>query len=137
MHIDSLLSLPAAASRVPRAVAGMKPDFKKVLQKYIPPTDDEKQARKKAEDAASGLVSNALILPILTQIRHSTFNTEGPFSPGKEEKAFGPEFDMQLADRIARSPRLGITNSLADRLIKRSQNRTPAQDGLKGLNVHG
>jgi hypothetical protein len=135
MHIDSLLSLPASASRVPRAVAGMKPDFKRVLQKYVPPTENEKKARKKAEDAAADLVSNALIMPILTQVRRSPFNADGPFSPGKEEKAFGPQFDMQLADRIARSPKLGIKNALADRLMKRGLAR--AQGGLKGLNVHG
>jgi hypothetical protein len=48
-------------------------------------------------------------------------DAKGPFSQGKAEKAFGPEFDMQLADRIAQSPRLGIKDALVDRLMRRGQ----------------
>jgi hypothetical protein len=81
--------------------------------------DGEAARQKLAEEAATGLVSQALILPILKQIRRSPFNQEGPFSPGIGEKTFGTQFDIAIADRIAQSPRLGIKTALADRLMKR------------------
>ncbi len=77
-------------------------------------------AHAKAEKAASGLVSNALILPILKQVRRSSLGENSVYSGGNGEKAFGPEFDMQLADRIAQSPRLGVREALVQRLEKRS-----------------
>ena len=111
-------------------------NFQRLLQQksnqHMSPTKAEKQAR----DGAAGLVSEALILPVLKQVRQSSLNKDGPFSPGIGEKAFGPEFDMQLADRIAQSPNLGVKKALVQRLIKRGQ---PAVvPGVhKGLNVHG
>ena len=114
-------------------------DFQKLLQnkskQFIPQTKAEKQAH----EAAAGLVSEALILPILKQVRQSPFNKDGPFSPGNGEKTFGPEFDMQLADRIAHSPRMGITNALAKKLIKRgadvkAKGNAPA---TRKLDLHG
>jgi Rod binding domain-containing protein len=93
---------------------------------------EEAARRKDAEDAAAGLVSNALILPILKQLRRSSFGENTAFSPGIGEKAFGPEFDMQLADRIAHSPSLGIKNALAKRMLK----TRPANKG-SALNLHG
>jgi hypothetical protein len=41
---------------------------------------------------------------------------------------------MQIADRIAHSPRLGIRNALADKLMKGP--RPMAAKGT-GINVHG
>jgi hypothetical protein len=84
---------------------------------------------KRVRDAAAGLVSQALILPILKQIRRSPWGTNPIFGGGMGEKAFGPEFDMQIADRIARSPRMGATNALTERLMKRTT--------VQGLDVNG
>jgi hypothetical protein len=80
--------------------------------------DEAAKRHAKAEKAAEGLVSNALILPILKQVRRSAFAQNDVFSGGNGEKAFGPEFDMQLSDRIAKSPRLGVKNALVARLEK-------------------
>ena len=85
-----------------------------------------------AEEAATGLVSQALILPVLKQIRRSPFNQEGPLSPGIGEKTFGTQFDIAIADRIAQSPRLGIKKALADRLMTRGQKTAKTK-----LDVHG
>ncbi len=120
------------------AGAGGK-DFQKLLRQATAAQgggkDSDLMAREKeANQAATGLVSNALILPILQQVRRSMEQSKGPFAPGKGENAFGPEFDVQLADRIAQSPRLGIKTALANRLIRRGQTAAPAH---KGLNVHG
>ncbi len=99
-----------------------------------PPTE----AEKKAHDAAAGLVAEALILPVLTQVRQSSFNSDGPFSPGIGEKSFGPQFDMQLADRLAHSPQMGVTNALAKRLLKRGTAKPAAKAaGNTKLDVHG
>jgi len=99
-------------------------NFQRLLQQksnqHMSPTKAEKQAR----DGAAGLVSEALILPVLKQVRQSSLNKDGPFSPGIGEKAFGPEFDMELADRIAHSPRMGITDALAKKLLKRATGAT-------------
>lgn len=92
----------------------------------------------KAQDAAAGLVSNALILPILKQVRRDSEETKSVFGGGNGEKAFGPQFDMQIADRIARSPNLGIKNALADRLEKHyGSSKTTNTRKAETLNVHG
>lgn len=78
----------------------------------------------KAEKAAAGLVSNALILPVLKQLRRSSFGKNSVFSGGNGEKTFGPEFDMQLADRIAQSPNLGIRDALAAKMEQRGHAMT-------------
>jgi len=96
---------------------------------------DTSEARKRAESAAAGLVSNALILPVLKQLRRSPWGGDGVFSGGSGEKSFGPQFDMQLADRIAHSPRLGIKNALADRLMKRGLAKQATTN--KGFDVNG
>jgi len=99
---------------------------------------DQTDRRAQAETAAAGLVSNALILPILKQIRRSPFGENTVFSGGNGEKMFGPQFDMQLADRIAQSPRLGIKNVLADRMMKKAPQKSAAASFRKsGIDLHG
>lgn len=100
----------------------------------------QEEARKVAGD----LVSNALIMPVLKQIRRDPFGQNTIFSAGKGEKAFGPEFDMQLADRIAHSPKMTVTDALANRLVTRGQVKTqgPAKQSDEpkigsGVDVHG
>ena len=118
MVINPLMTEPVVAGAVPGALGKSNTAFAEAFQRIANPQEYAAR-RKEAEDAAAGVVSQALILPILKQIRRSTFNGEGPFSPGTGEKTFGPEFDMQIADRIAQSPKLGIKKALADRLMKR------------------
>jgi hypothetical protein len=89
---------------------------------------------------AGDLVSQALILPILKQIRRGTFGKGTPFSPGTGEKTFGPEFDIQIADRLAHSPHMAPTDAIAARLMQRySQPPVPEKDQTPdaGVNVHG
>jgi hypothetical protein len=128
MHISPLSTLSAATAAMEHELKpSSQKGFKNLLEQHTAAYQD---ARKEAEKAASGLVSEALILPIFKQIRRSMEETKGPFSPGIAEKSFGPRFDMQLADRIAQSPRLGVKKALADRLMKRMGTE-------KVLNVHG
>jgi hypothetical protein len=102
------------------------------------------QHRQEAEKAAGDLVSNALILPMLKQLRHSAWGQNTVFSRGIGEKAFGPQFDMQISDRIAHSPRLGLKTALTERLLKRGQGnaRTDATQSASPqtpgrLDLHG
>ncbi|HVS72425.1 MAG TPA: hypothetical protein VHQ47_14310 [Phycisphaerae bacterium] len=91
-----------------------------------------KKAHEQAENAAGGLVANALILPILKQVRRSPWSQNNVFSGGNGEKTFGPVFDMQIADRLAHSPNMAVTHVLAKRLEKRA-----ATNGKTKLDVHG
>jgi len=137
MNILALTTLPSTAAQIPSAVASTNPSFHAIMQRLKPPPDAAAK-RSEAEEAAAGLVSTALILPILKQIRHSDFTSKGPFSPGTGEKAFGPEFDMQIADRIAHSPQLGIRKALADRMMKRgSVKKVAVTLTHKDVDVHG
>jgi Rod binding domain-containing protein len=104
--------------------------------------DEAAERHATAEKAAEGLVSNALILPILKQVRRSAFAQNDVFSGGNGEKAFGPEFDMQLSDRIAKSPRLGVKNALVAKLEKHhgvtpQTTKTAAVKQTKRLDVNG
>lgn len=83
----------------------------------------ETEERAKAQKVAGDLVANALILPVMKQIRRSVWSQNTIFGGGNGEKAFGPEFDMQIADRIAHSPRMTVTAALADRLMARKQGK--------------
>jgi hypothetical protein len=140
-------TLAAAAfgtATMPAGPAGGNPaSFSTVLETTQQQVDEFAARRKQAEDGAAGLVANALILPILKQLRRSSLGENPVFSGGNGEKMFGPQFDMELADRIAHSPNLGIKNALADRMMKRGipasstpkAAATPVQQ--KGLDVHG
>jgi hypothetical protein len=87
--------------------------------------EEDPKRRQIAEKAAGDLVANALILPMLKQLRHSPWGENSVFHRGIGEKAFGPQFDMQISDRIAHSPRLGLKTALTERLLKRGQPDAP------------
>jgi hypothetical protein len=144
---------PAAArGATPPSVAGG--GFAQLLKRRIDladakaqatdPGEEDAQRRQQAEKAAGDLVSNALILPMLKQLRRSVWGQNTVFSAGIGEKAFGPQFDIQIADRIAHSPRLGLKTALTERLIKRGQPdarpdaaKAATQQTPRRLDLHG
>jgi len=93
--------------------------------------------RKRAEQAAGELTANALILPMLKQLRRSVWGKDGVFSGGIGEKTFGPEFDRQIADRIAQSPKMGVKTVLTERLMNRNGASQKSVADLVKLDVHG
>jgi hypothetical protein len=96
------------------------------------------QTDPKLRKVAGDLVANALILPVLKQNRRSVWSQNSLFSGGTGEKTFGPQFDMQLADRIAHSPRMGVTAAVANRLAAREQRVHPnVAARSQGVDVHG
>ena len=100
----------------------------------------DQQRKVQVEKTAGDLVSVALILPMLKQLRRGSMNTDPVFGGGAGEKAFGPEFDMTLADRIAQSPNLPIKKALVERMLNRSKvidKRAYYQALGKGMNLNG
>ena len=95
---------------------------------------------EQAEKAAGDLISNALILPMLKQLRRSPWGENTVFSRGIGEKTFGPQFDMHISDRIAHSPRLGLKTALTQKLLDRGSAATATGSSSlegKGLDVNG
>jgi Rod binding domain-containing protein len=66
--------------------------------------------------AATRLVSTALVQPLLESLRQSPFNDEGPFAPGAAERRFGPLLDTAIADRVTASSRFGLVDAIVARL---------------------
>ena len=126
-----------AAAVMPENKVKTTPPIDLNKQKTLDAADTETLARQTAEKAAGDLASNALILPMLKQLRRSPWGENTLFSGGIGEKAFGPEFDMQIADRIAHSPRLGVTQALASRLMQRKTPEVMKLSDSKKLDVHG
>jgi len=151
MNASSLLKLTKDVGGVRAKLAAARPGlvpkvgertFDEMLKKTEKDLSDGKlqkaERAKQIDQAATGLVSQALILPMLQQIRRSMQDMKGPFAPGKGENAFGPQFDIQLADRIAQSPRLPIKAALVNQLSKRG-NVVHGRDARvkPELDVHG
>ncbi len=97
------------------------------------------QLHARARKAAEGLVANALILPVLKQLRQDPFGKNTIFSPGTGEKTFGPQFDMEIADRIAQSPAMAATQVLTQRIERRETQSTVSANMVNrpGVDVHG
>jgi hypothetical protein len=67
-------------------------------------------------EAATKLVSTALVLPVLSSLHESPLRAQrGPFALNSAEKRFGPLLDEHLADRITRSANF----TLIDTIVKR------------------
>jgi len=125
--------LPAGPATMPAGQSA----FDSVLSNQLA-TPADAHSPEAIRKVAGDLVSQALILPILKQIRRGTFGKNTPFSPGTGEKTFGPEFDIQIADRIAHSARMAPTDAIAARLMQRyPQQQPPAATQNAGVNVHG
>ena len=93
--------------------------------------------REMAREAATQLVSAALILPVLESLRDSPM-LRPPFAPGFAEKRFAPLLDQQIADRIAGAANFSLVDQIVDRLLgpitpPSSSNAQPSQKPSHGL----
>jgi hypothetical protein len=116
-----------AASSAPAAAGGAA--FEQVLTRQGQALTPQAKAHAKAEKAAGDLVANALILPLLKQVRRSPWGENSVFSGGIGEKSFGPQFDIQIADHLAHSPRMAVTQVLTAKLEKRGTKGSAASAG--------
>lgn len=75
-------------------------DFRTALLDHLKESArDVKKNKDKAHEAAQQFVSTALVLPMLKQMRDTTFKSD-LFHGGQGEDAFGPQLDQILSDRI-------------------------------------
>ncbi len=93
--------------------------------------------REMAREAATQLVSAALILPVLESMRDSPM-LRPPFAPGFAEKRFAPLLDQQIADRITGASNFSLVDQIVDRLLgpiapPSSSNVQPSQEPIHGL----
>ena len=67
-------------------------------------------------DAATKLVSSALIVPALASLHESPLRpTSGPFAVSNVEKRFGPLLDQQFADRVTKAAKFKLVDAIVDR----------------------
>jgi len=96
------------------------------------------ERREAAEVAAKQLVSSALVMPVLESMRESTFNTDGPFSPGMVEERFAPMLDQHLADRITGAANFGLIDKIVEQYMGPEEGRgTNDAAEKKGAKVYG
>lgn len=90
---------------------------------------------QKLRHASEQLVADALIQPVLKQMRDSPFRVK-MFQGGQAAKAFEQQLDMILSDRIVHSARFPIVNAVYKSLSKRGAAQDKA--ALSGsLRTHG
>ncbi len=99
IHTNSpIIAQPAAAAAA--KVGGDAQGFGPMMVSRMKQLAGQGMAKKdEASKAAQQFVSTALIMPMLKQLRSSTFKSEY-FHGGHGEDAFGPQLDQILADRI-------------------------------------
>lgn len=71
----------------------------------------------RAREAAEGFVAQALVLPVLRQLRSSN-QASAPFAPGAYERQFAGLLDQDIAQRIVRARGFGLVDTVVARLTK-------------------
>lgn len=71
----------------------------------------------KARQAAEAFVGDALVLPILKQVRESA-DAAPPFNRGKHEEMFAPLMDQAIATEIVRSENFPLVDRIAQQMLK-------------------
>ena len=89
---------------------------------------DQMTPEEKARASAEEFVAQALVLPVLKQMRE-TNDAWGPFAPGRHEKRFGSMLDGEIASRLVRAQRFPLVERLAQDMLK---HRSRTESGLSG-----
>ena len=92
--------------------------FVRMLHEAAAPGARGADAAAKIHKAATGLLSQALVMPVLKELRGGSL-AWGPFKPGDGERTFGPMLDQRIADRIAGSERVALGRRLEESLMRR------------------
>lgn len=91
--------------------------FASVLSRAKGETDPDPKAR--ARKAAEDFVAQALVEPVLKQMREMT-QAAAPFAPNQAEKAFRTMLDNAMAQRVVKSGNWALVDKVADRMIART-----------------
>lgn len=67
-------------------------------------------------DAATKLVSSALVLPVLASMHDSPLRPHaGPFAAAAAERRFAPLLNQCLADGVVKASNFGLVHAIVDR----------------------
>lgn len=91
-------------------------------------TDKNSPPEERARETARQFVAQALIHPLLKQLRESS-NAAPPFAPTQAEKQFRALQDVGLAHQIAHASHFPLIDRLARDLLMRSGIKPPANPG--------
>ena len=113
---------------IPREKASAAPAFRTILNTSFgiavsPAKPGSEEARlaveEKARDSAETLVAQALIAPLLAQLRETNHAAE-PFGVSDAEKRLGPVFDEQVAVGIVKRSRFDLVDSVQRSLLRQA-----------------
>jgi hypothetical protein len=95
-----------------------------------------RQRAEQAREAAQQMVASAFIMPVLAELRESSFLT-GPFAPGAAERRFGPLLDQHVADRITASDRFPLIDQITDHLLTAEARSLGLAQTSREVSAHG
>jgi creatinine amidohydrolase/Fe(II)-dependent formamide hydrolase-like protein len=135
MQMSSISNLSLSQAQITDAAKqSQHGDFAALLNRPGTAKAVQMTDKQKAEirDAAQKLVSSALILPMLAQVRESSLKSD-LFHGGFSEDAFGAQLDTELADRMVAKSNFPIVDAIYRKMT--GQMNTP----IKGqeVNLHG
>lgn len=84
--------------------------------------------QREARDAAEGLVSMALLQPVLKQMREAN-NAQAPFGPGQGEKTMRAMLDQAWADNIVKTGNWSLVDRIEERMLERLGKGKPKAQG--------
>ncbi len=131
--MDVMVGVKPAFDRRPAVDDSRARPFAQLLQQAT----GGQTRREMAREAATQLVAEALIMPVLESMRDSPM-LRPPFAPGFAEKRFAPLLDQQIADRITGASNFSLVDQIVDRLLgpiapSSSSNAQPSQEPSHGL----
>lgn len=126
-ELSNLSALAGPGLSLPLSAAPKARDFAATLSRAATTDQDKDQARI----AAQKLVSTALVMPLLEEVREQPLDAN-LFDGGVAEDAFRQRLDQQFADRIVRSARFPLVDRIYQNI---TQNITGAARGE--IDTHG
>ena len=86
-------------------------------------TDVSSSTYERADAAARQLVGQAFLVPLLKEVRESTY-AHGMFAPGAAEKRFGPILDHQMADALMTRLGLDVVAKVRQDIVNKETQKT-------------
>lgn len=84
------------------------------------PVNSAPSAEKTSREAAEEFVAQALVQPVLKQMRAMN-QASPPFAPGPYEKTFAAMLDAEVAKHIVRARRFPVVDAVARQLLEHSR----------------
>ncbi|MCC7408962.1 MAG: rod-binding protein [Phycisphaeraceae bacterium] len=133
--VDSKLSVasPASGAAAVWSAASRADDTR--FERELASAQGKVNGRKgQARKAAEQLVSTALVVPLLKQMRQDPFRTE-LFHGGQAEETFGSQLDQIFADRTVQGANFPLVSAIEKQLLTRMELTAPTMPNQ--VNIHG